>query len=163
FLRETSMSLIQSGKDWARLRAEASGHIGAVVAALLRIHIKEIAEQLNRSRTQLDNDTFRVMLLGRFNAGKSTAANILLGNAVRPGAARERTGGLLPMSRPPSTATLNWVTYSDPPFVKVKRFDDSEPEWTVEEFLGRSVIIDNDAEHRKVFDAVKGFWLGFPF
>jgi predicted GTPase len=57
---------------------------------------------------RLTEDTFNIAIVGEFNRGKSTLINALLGKDV------------LPMNVLPTTATLNKVSYSVTPFVKIE-------------------------------------------
>lgn len=63
-------------------------------------------ELLNLQRT-IDNDVYCVVVMGEFKRGKSTFVNSLLGDK------------LLPMAVLPETATVNFIMYSEKPYLQV--------------------------------------------
>lgn len=73
-------------------------------------NVRSIDEILER----LSNDSFSVAIVGEFKRGKSTVINALLGKSI------------LPVDVLPTTATLNKITYSVTPFVKIEYKDGRE-------------------------------------
>ena len=61
---------------------------------------------------KVQNDVFKVLVVGEFSTGKSTFLNALLGEDV------------LPMAVKPTTATINLIKYSDNKNIKVHFFGD---------------------------------------
>ena len=70
---------------------------------------------------RLAEDNFQVAIIGEFKRGKSTTINALLGKDV------------LPMNVLPTTATLNKITYSITPFVKIQYKDGKIEEIGIDE------------------------------
>lgn len=92
--------------------------------------LKEYSEYLNLQKTtaliedviqRISNDNFSVAIVGEFKRGKSTLINALLGKDILP-------SDILPCS-----ATLNRVTYSIAPSVKIIYKDEKEEEIAIDE------------------------------
>ena len=64
---------------------------------------KTVMETLAEVGKQLNEDTFRVLVMGKFNGGKSTFLNALMGQK------------LLPADPIPTTAIIGEIVYSDKP------------------------------------------------
>lgn len=82
----------------------------------LNNNVNSIEEVLHKSA----NDTFDVAVIGEFKRGKSTLINALIGKKV------------LPTDVLPTTATLNRVTYSITPFVKIEYKDGLSEEISID-------------------------------
>jgi GTPase SAR1 family protein len=74
----------KSFSDFARLRERVSNALASVAQCFDHIEAPDRAGQLERSRHAIDNDTFKVLLVGEFKRGKSTAINAMLGARVLP-------------------------------------------------------------------------------
>lgn len=70
-------------QEWNRQRTALAGLIESVgeVAAVVDAHV---AAELAAARAQLLADSFRIMLIGVFDAGKSTLINAMLGEELLP-------------------------------------------------------------------------------
>lgn len=80
-------------------------------------NISSIDEILDR----LSRDSFSVAIVGEFKRGKSTVINALLGKNI------------LPVDVLPTTATLNKITYSVTPFVKIEYKDGREEQIEIDQ------------------------------
>jgi tRNA U34 5-carboxymethylaminomethyl modifying GTPase MnmE/TrmE len=67
-------------------------------------------------RDRVASDTFRVLIAGEFNAGKSTTVNAMLGDKV------------LPARGTPTTAVLSIVRWGEPPRALLYRTDKQSPD-----------------------------------
>lgn len=76
-----------------------------------RLHLEGSAAAISEVLNRLESENFSVAIIGEFKRGKSTLINALLGKDV------------LPTDVLPTTATLNKITYSVTPFVKLEYKD----------------------------------------
>lgn len=83
--------------------------------AATELDLATICAQLFGVKDRVKSDVFRVVVLGHFNAGKSTLLNALLGQEV------------LPMHADPTTAIINEVKWGDAPSVVLHHLDPSKP------------------------------------
>jgi GTPase SAR1 family protein len=74
----------KSFAEYARLRQDVSQALAAIAVCFEQMEAYERAGQLERSREALENDTFKVLLVGEFKRGKSTAVNAMLGARILP-------------------------------------------------------------------------------
>ncbi len=86
---------------------ELSGDLIKLVEFSERLKLSGNVSALQSVLKRLTEDTFSIAIVGEFKRGKSTLINALLGKDV------------LPMDVLPTTATLNKITYSITPFVKI--------------------------------------------
>src|SRR6266568_689668 len=77
--------------------------------------------KLREIRANLQNDTFRVIVIGRFKTGKSTFLNALLGKLTHPIPELPAGGAPLPTSDMPCTPTLTSIVYQNQPSVRLQR------------------------------------------
>ena len=91
--------------------------------------IDEILERLSQ-------DTFRVAIVGEFKRGKSTVINALLGKNI------------LPVDVLPTTATLNKITYSVTPFVKIAYKDGREEQIEIDQLNNYVTKLTRESEER---------------
>lgn len=82
----------------------------------IRLDLKGNVSAIDEVLKRIKADTFSVAIIGEFKRGKSTLINALLGKDI------------LPMDVLPTTATLNKITYSVTPFVKILYKDGKEEE-----------------------------------
>ena len=75
--------------------------------------------RLENVRMNIKNDTFRIIVAGRFNAGKSTFLNALLGRIEHPALIKQ--AGPLPTSKYPCTPVLTIIDYAKEPTVSLER------------------------------------------
>ncbi len=85
--------------EYAGLRQVVSQALAAIAECFEQMEASERAGQLQRSRHSLENDTFKVLLVGEFKRGKSTAVNAMLGARI------------LPAKVAPCTAVITRVKY----------------------------------------------------
>ena len=86
-----------------------------------RLHLDGNASALREVEQRLTEDLFNIAIIGEFKRGKSTLINALLGRDV------------LPMDVLPTTATLNKISYSITPFVKIEYKDGRVEEINIEQ------------------------------
>lgn len=121
------------------------------------------AAKLREIRAHLQNDTFRVIVIGRFKNGKSTFLNALLGKLTHPTPELPQGGAPLPTSDLPCTPTLTSIVYQDQPSVRLQRKDNkSWEEKSLSWYLRQARINYDPEEHKRAFANVLQFQLGFP-
>lgn len=121
---------------------------------------KKLIAASRQVQTNLDADRFRLIVVGRFNNGKSTLLNALLGEPERP--VDLKGSDLLPSHRRPTTAVLTDIVHSDEPCATIHRFDDSSEQLTLEQFRIDSRVRNTAEENAAFFEPVKRFEVGFP-
>jgi len=147
-------------------RAQAQNETGGALRGLHSIadalEMTESAGRLHQAQTALEQDTFRLIMVGRFKTGKSTLMNALLGKPLRE--VRELAPGLGPMPTHdlPCTATLTSIYYADTPRVQAYRFDGKVEEWSLERYLRDSSCSPIEEENEALFGPIREFGVGFP-
>ncbi len=114
---QTSFS---SFTGYKQLVMELSANLNKLKEYSETLDLKGNVESIDNVLKRLAEDSFSVAIIGEFNRGKSTLINALLGKPV------------LPMDVLPTTATLNKITYSITPFVKIEYKDGRTEEVDVE-------------------------------
>jgi hypothetical protein len=107
----------------------------------------------------LADDSYALMALGRFNAGKSTLINALLAGSLdlaRP------DQGIVPIGAEATTPTLIRLEYADDPYVRVTYTDDREHELTLEEFRSGFVLDSREASNSERFGDIVTCHIGLP-
>ena len=87
--------------DFDRLQQRVSQAIGITSDCLSQIEALDRAEQLLGTQRALESDTFKVLVVGEFKRGKSTAINAMLG------------AKLLPAKVAPCTAVITRVKFGE--------------------------------------------------
>lgn len=105
---QTSFS---SFTGYKQMVMELTGNLKKLKEYSEKLDLKGNVDSIDNVLKRLAEDSFSVAIIGEFNRGKSTLINALLGKAV------------LPMDVLPTTATLNKITYSITPFVKIEYKD----------------------------------------
>jgi hypothetical protein len=138
-------------------------------SAMLRI--ADIARQLEMQETeqaiesraaQLMDDSFRIMVAGRFRNGKSTLLNALLGKPSVPVEGLPEGHGPMPVTYVPTTAVLTVVTYSEKPTVTMRAFDGRTETWTMERYFRDAKVRPDEEENQRFFANIQEFQMGFP-
>jgi len=119
--------------------------------------------KLREIRANLQNDTFRVIVIGRFKNGKSTFLNALLGKLTHPIPELPAGGAPLPTSDMPCTPTLTSIVYQNQPSVRLQRKGNSSWEKkSLSWYLNKARVVADSEEHKKAFADILQFELGFP-
>jgi hypothetical protein len=115
----SAKDLLRKARDQAM--TEIGGAMETTIAIASDLKLKDSAQKVGLALKHMREDTFRVMLVGRFKNGKSTLLNALLGRPARtiPGLDGR---GPMPVDDLPCTATLTAIQYADVPSVKVHKF-----------------------------------------
>lgn len=100
------------------------------------LDLKGNVESISGVIKRLEEDSFSVAIIGEFNRGKSTLINALLGKPI------------LPMDVLPTTATLNKITYSISPLVKIEYKDGRTEEVEVEKLSEYVTKLTRDGEKK---------------
>jgi GTPase len=100
------------------------------------LDLKGNVDSIDSVIKRLEEDSFSVAIIGEFNRGKSTLINALLGKPI------------LPMDVLPTTATLNKITYSITPFVKITYKDGRTEEVEVEKLSEYVTKLTKDGEKK---------------
>jgi len=125
-----------------------------------KLEMKETSSRLVQIGERLDSDTFQIIVVGRFNNGKSTLLNALLG--MPPGAAQGVFRGPLPTDMNPCTAVLATICYAEKPYVRAWDYQGSYKEWSWQRFLDESMVEFDEQENAEKFQDIRNFELGFP-
>jgi len=99
---------------------ELTGNLRKLKEYSQTLDLKGNVDSIDGVMKRLEEDSFSVAIIGEFNRGKSTLINALLEKPI------------LPMDVLPTTATLNKITYSITPFVKIEYKDGHIEEVDVE-------------------------------
>lgn len=100
------------------------------------LDLKGNVESISGVIKRLEEDSFSVAIIGEFNRGKSTLINALLGKPI------------LPMDVLPTTATLNKITYSISPLVKIEYKDGRTEDVEVEKLSEYVTKLTRDGEKK---------------
>jgi len=122
----------------------------------------ELATRLDNSHSHLKDDTFSVIVAGRFKNGKSTLLNALLGKPTHPVPGLPAQQGPMKSDDLPCTATLTRVVYADKPFVTKWAVDGTSEEWSLTRYLDDAIVKDSEEETERFFDQIREFEVGFP-
>ena len=149
-------------------RASVHSHADTAITTLSEVAratgADDIGATLGRIQAGLDTDTFRLIVGGRFNAGKSTLLNGLFGAPETPidlGEAKAEDG-VLPVGRFPTTAVLTDICYSSEPFVRVWFKNEDREDWSLTRFLKEGRVRRSERETREMFDPIRQFEVGLP-
>ncbi len=96
-------------------RQELSDMIERVLANQKELELLFIAQDTERLQDQVNNETFKILIIGEFNTGKSTFINALLGKEI------------LPSKAIPATAIINVIKYGETPAARL-HFKDPDKE-----------------------------------
>ncbi len=147
-------------------RAQAQNQTGAALSGLhtvaVALEMTEAANRLQQAQTALAQDTFRLIMVGRFKTGKSTLMNALLGKPLHEVGELAPGVGPMPTDDLPCTATLTSIYYADAPRVRVYRFDGKVEEWSLERYLRDSACRAIEEENEEFFGPIREFEIGFP-
>lgn len=98
---------INRATTWAGLenfkekQQKLSGFLGDTSKIVHDLNMESYSKSLTHLQKKIDSDTFKIQILGDFNAGKSTFINSLLGKEI------------LPNSMRPCTAIINEIKYGE--------------------------------------------------
>lgn len=122
---------------------------------------QETSKGLHNVRQQLSQDHFNLMVVGRFNSGKSTFLNSLLGK-IDSQEHVKLDGELLPTDELPATATLTRVSYGEKPLVYMWSMDGKRETWTFEKYQKESKLREENDESLRFFENIREFEVLFP-
>ena len=96
------MALVQKNlTDFRIQRERLSNMLSESSEVINELNMSSASENLGKLNDKINNDTFKIQVIGTFNNGKSTVINALLGENV------------LPAYAVPTTAVINEVKYGD--------------------------------------------------
>ena len=136
--------------------------ISALQAIAQELRMKEVATRLGETHKNLAEDTFKIILVGRFKNGKSTLLNALLGKPTHPVDGLPLDQGPMKSHRLPCTATLTRVVYSDTPYVNKWDVNGTHEKWSFQRYLSDSSVKASEEETERFFDQIREFEVGFP-
>lgn len=128
-------------KRFARLRKDVLGELSRIAELALVLGSAKVAEQLEEVSRQLEEECFRLVVIGEFSNGKSTLINALLGDRV------------LPSSTSPTTAVLTLIEKGDEPQYFLKLRDGHQKKLTKEEF--RELVAPPEADPSDLSDVAR--------
>jgi hypothetical protein len=155
------MSAAGSKTDGDRATARLGPTVAALTAVADQIKLTSVADQLSAQRALLDQDTLRVIVLGRFRTGKSTFLNALLCELTHP-VPELGDSGPLPVKDLPTTAALTTIDYAPVPRVTVVKRDGTRQEWSLAQFRTESTIRSDPEENRRSFNDISLIQVYFP-
>ncbi|MBX3402390.1 MAG: dynamin family protein [Phycisphaeraceae bacterium] len=160
----SAKDLLRKARDQAM--TEIGGAMETTIAIAYDLKLKDSAQKVGLALKHMREDTFRVMLVGRFKNGKSTLLNALLGRPARtiPGLDGR---GPMPVDDLPCTATLTAIQYADVPSVRVHKFpgDDGKArveDWTFNRYLSEAVLSPDPQENEERFRDIMAFEVHYP-
>lgn len=152
--------IVKGARADALTQADAAMESLSTIASGLRMH--ETAARLTAARQALATDTFRLVVVGRFKAGKSTLLNALLGKLTHPVPGLPKGKGPLPVNSLPCTAALTIIHYAELTSVAMVRVDGKREPWSLARYLQEGRGRQTEAETEERFRDVQRFELGFP-
>lgn len=88
------------------------------------LHMPQAIQRVEAIDSRMDDDTFRILIVGEFSRGKSTFVNALLGRKI------------LPASKNPTTAIISKIVYGEKPDYHIYYREEEEPRHlTEDEFI----------------------------
>lgn len=157
------MSLAEQNAAHAKKVIQGVGsHIERLADIAAQIKLSSVATILRNQRIALEEDTFRLPVLGRFRNGKSTFLNALLCEWNHSTSELNATSGPLPVNDLPTTAALTIVDYGDSPAVRVQKKDETYEDWSLDRLQKEGVIRRDPDENQRFFDKIKEFQVCLP-
>ena len=153
-----SLSAIRDGTDEAVAVASRAVVVLAGVADLLEL--PEVARELRSIESEMHSDTFAIIVVGRFNSGKSTLVNALLGGV--PVAGFDGNSGPMVVDDLPATARLTAIHYADQADVKARHLDGTVEGWSIGQYQRQSTLDIDDEENQRRFGEIEQFEMGLP-
>lgn len=95
--------------------------------------LTQVESNLVAAFEQLRNEKLRILVLGKFNNGKSTLLNALLASTMNVGVS-DIDRRILPMERVPSTPVLTRIVYGETLGLTAHRYDGASDEISLESF-----------------------------
>jgi hypothetical protein len=142
-------------------RRQAGDTIDNIAALAKLLECTEIADDLRTTATHLRDDTFRIIVMGRFKNGKSTLLNALMGGTTDPVDLGRHKGPMV-VDDLPATAVLTGVHWARTPSVVAIGHDGSRVEWPLEKYLKESVLDVDEEESQRRFGNIREFEMGYP-
>jgi Dynamin family len=119
-----------------RNRSRAVTALGSLADAAALLRADRRSQQLREMASQVANDWFRLAFVGRFDAGKSTLINALLGERLLPAIYTPTTGAVTVIRYGPQREA--WL---------IRDGNHAQPEAVPIEDLDKYLTIDDDAEN----------------
>jgi hypothetical protein len=139
-----------------RTTEDARAAIGLLALVAHRLADDEAARVLGEAAGRLAADTYALMALGRFNAGKSTLINALLAGRGFP------ADGVVPVGAEATTPTLIRLEYAEKPYVRILQGDGGYREPTFEQFRTGHVLDSREDRNAERFGDVVTCNVGMP-
>ncbi|MBC2906910.1 dynamin family protein [Streptomyces cupreus] len=156
---ETLAHRLRTRSEEARRRfLEPVNELAGLATAL---DLPHTAENLARTASDLHEDTFNLAVVGRFNNGKSTLLNALLGERTHPVGTTEDQGPLV-TGYYPSTAVITTVSYNPEPTVEAIDVDGRREPWDWERYWNESTLLNRRAGRDGDSAGIREFQIGFP-
>ena len=130
-------------------RTELSQQVERVKQALASLDMEAEQLSMDRLKTIVESETFKVLVLGEFNAGKSTFINALLGKEILPSYAK------------PATAIINEIKWAEQPSALLHFREEGKDALVVEaDELEKYVVIQDTADEvvENPYSHVELFW-----
>ena len=148
---ETSIEMnVEDRYKGDRQRRAALSHlVEQVKQALISLDAETEQQSMDRLKAVVESETFKVLVLGEFNAGKSTFINALLGKEILPSYAK------------PATAIINEIKWAEEPSALLHfREEAKDPLGVNADELEKYVVIQDTADEviENPYSHVELFW-----
>ena len=142
----------------------AGGAVQTLITVAGGLEMATTGAELRRVAAALDSDEFRLLIIGRFNNGKSTLANALLAATDRPVSELDGTEGPLVPGDLPATAVLTWVRYGTQATVTAEELTKERVTWPLIQYLADSILdgYGDDEADRERFGRLHHFDMEYP-
>ncbi|MFC4607777.1 dynamin family protein [Streptomyces maoxianensis] len=119
------------------------------------------AERLSSAAQALRSDTFTLIVVGRFQSGKSTLLNALLGETTHTVDSSAVQGPIV-MGCSPSASVLTTVWYSNEPTVEAVHGDGHREAWDWERYWRESTASVAEGDAGRSLANIREFRVGYP-
>lgn len=149
---------------YTQKKNETKVAMDSVLQTAKELGLKQIVEKVLADKRQLEDERFKLVVVGEFSRGKSTFVNAMLGRVM------------LPASKQPTTNVISKIIYGNPPSYTLHYRDGKQKNIDEEEFLGiraqaeeRESLVSrmkakvNDMLHKTVsFDSIEYAEIAYP-
>lgn len=109
---------------YTQRKNETKVAMDSVLKTAKELGLNQIVEKVLADKRQLEDEKFKLVVVGEFSRGKSTFVNAMLGRVM------------LPTSKQPTTNVISKIVYGNPPSYTLHYRDGKQKNIDEEEFLG---------------------------
>ncbi|MFE1443361.1 dynamin family protein [Streptomyces sp. NPDC058739] len=145
----------------AEARRRVLEPVGELARLAAELDLPHTADSLVRTAHELTGDTFTLAVVGRFNNGKSTLLNALLGEHTQPVDTPADLGPLV-TGYYPSTPVVTTVSYNEEPVVEAVHVNGRREPWDWERYWNESTLLNSRPGRTGESAGVREFRIGYP-